>query len=351
MLGRAPGRPTPAAQASAGAAVDIDALIASIVAPYIVAAPEPFQALYVASIDQASSEQMRAVLHHPAFQALESVWRAIRWLVTELELGESLQLCLLDVSRDELRTDMLSAGGDVGRSGLYRRLVGQSATDDGAPWSLLVGDYTFALTDDDTDLLAWLGAIASHAGGPFLAAADASVLGCHSIMETPDPHDWQSVAGEAAAHWTALRRSSFAKWLGLALPRILLRLPYGKQSDAVDAFDFEELSAAREHEAYLWGNPAMACALLIGRAFLENGWKMQPGDEREVGDLPAHVFVQDDENHLQAGAELYLGERAGETILARGVMPFLSLRNQNAARLLRFQSLADPPQPLAGPWS
>jgi hypothetical protein len=26
----------------------------------------------------------------------------------------------------------------------------------------------------DTDLLAWLGAIASHAGGPFLAAADAS---------------------------------------------------------------------------------------------------------------------------------------------------------------------------------
>jgi type VI secretion system protein ImpC len=78
---------------------------------------------------------------------------------------------------------------------------------------------------------------------------------------------------------------------------------------------------------------------------------MQPGDEREVGDLPAHVFVQDDGKHLQAGAELYLGERAGEAILARGVMPFLSLRNQNAARLLRFQSLADPPHSLAGPWS
>ena len=349
VLGRAPQRPAQAAQPAASMAVDIDALIRKIVAPYIVAAPEPFQALYVASVDQASSEQMRAVLHHPAFQALESVWRAIRWLITELEIGESLQLCLLDVTRDELREDMVSAGGDVGRSGLYRRLVEQSAGND-EPWSLLVGNYTFALTDEDADLLAWLGTIASHAGGPFLAAADASVLGCRSIVETPDPHDWQSGAVEAATHWAALRRSPVAEWLGLALPRILLRLPYGKQSDPVDTFNFEELSAAREHEAYLWGNPAMACALLIGRAFLEKGWEMQPGDERDVGDLPAHVFLEDGEKRLQAGAELYLGERAGEAILARGAMPFLSLRNQNAARLLRFQSLADPPQPLAGTW-
>ena len=215
---------------------------------------------------------------------------------------------------------------------------------------MLVGNYTFALTDDDADLLAWLGAIAAHAGGPFLAAADASVLGCRSIMETPDPHDWQSGADEAATHWVALRRSPVAQWLGLAMPRLLVRLPYGKESDPVDTFDFEELSAVPEHDAYLWGNPAMACALLIGRAFLEKGWDMQPGDERDIGDLPAHVFVQEGTKVLKAGAELYLGERTGEAILARGVMPFLSLRNQNAARLLRFQSLADPPQPLAGPW-
>ena len=131
VLGRAPEQPAPAAQTSGRAAADVDALIAKIVAPYIVAAPEPFQALYVASVDEASGEQMRAVLHHPAFQALESVWRAIRWLITELEIGESLQLCLLDVTRDELRADMLSAGGDVERSGLYRRLVGQGTADDG----------------------------------------------------------------------------------------------------------------------------------------------------------------------------------------------------------------------------
>jgi type VI secretion system protein ImpC len=350
VLGRVPEQPAQVAQTSARAAVDIDALMGKIVAPYIVAAPDPHQALYAASVDEASGEQMRALLHHPTFQALESVWRAIRWLIAELEIGETLQLCLLDVTRDELRADMLSAGGDVERSSLYRYLAGQRAEDGGEPWSLLVGNYTFALTDDDADLLAWLGTIASHAGGPFLAAADASVLGCRSIVETPDPHDWSASADEAAAHWAALRRSPVAQWLGLALPRILLRLPYGKQTDPVDSFDFEELSSAREHESYLWGNPAMACALLIGRAFLEKGWEMRPGDELDVGDLPAYVFTEDGAKHLQAGAELYLGERTGEAILARGVMPFLSLRNQNAARLLRFQSLADPPQPVAGRW-
>jgi type VI secretion system protein ImpC len=348
LLGQPPEKPPPAAQTSARAAVD--ALIAKIVAPHIVAAPEPFQALCVASVDKAIAEEMRAVLHHPAFQALESVWRSVRWLITELEFGGSLQLCLLDVTRDELHADMLSAGGDVERSGLYRRLAGQSARDEGEPWSLLVGNYTFALTDDDADLLAWLGAIAAHAGAPFLAAADASVLGCRSIVETPDPHDWESDTGAAACHWNALRRSPVAPWLGLAMPRLLVRMPYGKESDPVDAFDFEELSAVPEHDAYLWGNPAMACALLIGRAFLAKGWAMQPGDERNIGDLPAHVFVQDGAKVLKAGAELYLGERTGEAMLARGVMPFLSLRNRNAARLLRFQSLADPARPLAGAW-
>jgi type VI secretion system protein ImpC len=136
----------------------------------------------------------------------------------------------------------------------------------------------------------------------------------------------------------------------LALPRILLRLPYGKRSDALEQFPFEELTAARDHEAYLWGNPAMACALLIGRTFLERGWDMEPGDERDVGDLPAHVYEHDGEKRLQACAEAYLSERAGEAMLARGLLPFLSLKNQNAARLMRFQSLADPAQALAGPW-
>jgi type VI secretion system protein ImpC len=350
LLGRKPEPTGTAPKQSAAQPVDIEGLIRHIVAPHIVPEASPFQAQYVASVDAAIGEQMRMLLHHPQFQALESAWRAIRWLIAELEIGDRLKLYLLDVTRDELRADMHSAGGNPENSALYRLLTQQREAVDGESWSLLVGNYTFTVQDNDIDLLAWLGAIASQAGGPFLAAADASVLGCRSVVDTPDPRDWPAIEGKAAQRWQALRQSAVAAWLGLALPRILLRLPYGKRSDAVEHFDFEELTPARDHEAYLWGNPAMACALLIGRTFLERGWEMEPGDERDVGDLPAHVYEHDGEKRLQACAEAYLSERAGEAMLARGLMPFLSLNHQNAARLLRFQSLAEPAQALAGPW-
>ena len=141
-----------------------------------------------------------------------------------------------------------------------------------------------------------------------------------------------------------------APYIGLAAPRMLMRLPYGKGTDPVSAFDFDELGTARAHESYLWGGGAMACALLIGRAFSARGWEMEPGDELDVEDLPAHAYVEDGEKRLQACAESHLSERAGQALLERGLIPLLSYANRNAIRVMRFQSVAEPPRALAGPW-
>jgi type VI secretion system protein ImpC len=348
------GKPTPSPQARVQAEKqrsDIHELIKNIVAPYIVPVADPLQSVYVASVDAAISEQMRAILHQPAFQAMESAWLGVQRLVTGLELGETLQLHLLDVTKDELLADIGPLRQDLEASGLYRLLVEQgSQMPGGQTWSVLVGNYTFGMGAADVALLASLGAVAAQAGGPFLAAADASVLGCHSLAGSPDPRDWQVSDAEAERRWQALRSSPLAPWLGLALPRLLLRLPYGKETDPVESFEFEEFAARQEHEQLLWGNPALACALLIGQSFVERGWDMEPGDQLDIGDLPAYSFEQDGETQLQACAEAYLTERAGEAILHRGLMPLLSFKNRNAVRVMRFQSLADPAQPLAGPW-
>jgi type VI secretion system protein ImpC len=116
-------------------------------------------------------------------------------------------------------------------------------------------------------------------------------------------------------------------------------LPYGPKTDPVESFPFDEL-APRTHEGYLWGNPAFACAQLAAAAVQQGG---SPGDVLDLDDLPAHTYRQDGEPHLQACAEAFLGDRAAQAILARGLMPFASLRDRNAIRLLRFQSLSDPP--------
>jgi type VI secretion system ImpC/EvpB family protein len=195
-----------------------------------------------------------------------------------------------------------------------------------------------------------LGAIASQAGAPLLAAAESSLLGCDSLRATPDPRDWQLPEDDDGRDWQSLRASPIAPWIGLALPRVLLRLPYGAKTDPLDALRFEELGLDAEHESYLWGNPALACALLIGQSFLDAGWDMQLGDRLELGDLPAHIVERDGEKRMQACAELYLSERAGEAMLERGLMPLMSYRNRNAVRVLRMQSLSQPLQALAGCW-
>ena len=332
--------------------IDIAAFLKQIVEPYITPAHEPQQQAFIAVIDALIGEAMRTVLHHPAFQALEAAWRGVHWLVTRLETGEALQLYLLDATRQELAADMAAAAGDLAACGLYRRLVDQSGgAPGGEPWSLLAGNYAFGAGPEDVTLLAALGAIAAQAGGPFLAMAEPGLLGVSFLAETPDPRDWRDLDTESERRWRALRASPAASWLGLMLPRVLLRLPYGQRTDPIESFPFEEMPSLHSHETFLWGNPAFAGALLIGLAFQEQGWAMAPGDRLEIDDLPAYTGQEQGETRLQPCAEALLSERAAEAMLARGVMPLLSFRNRNAARLLRFQSLADPPAALSGPWS
>ena len=107
-----------------------------------------------------------------------------------------------------------------------------------------------------------------------------------------------------------------------------------------ERFAFEEFGAAPVHGQFLWGSGGLACALLIGRAFMARGWDFKPGDEREIGDPPAYTFIKDDERELQACAEQYLGVAAGELLMAAGLMPVMSHRHRNAVTVMRVQSVA-----------
>lgn len=330
----------------------IDSFIQGIVAPHILPEVAAEQSSYLASVDETISSQMRNLLHQPAYQALESVWLSAYRLISRLETGEELKIYLLDISKPELAADITAAGENLQNSGLSRLLVEQGVqTMGGEPWSVLAGDYSFTASAEDTQLLAALGTIASQAGGPFLAAADVELLGCESLTRTPSAEQWQALDSETARRWQALRACSVAPWIGLALPRLLLRLPYGAHAEEIDSFQFEEIPLAPgEHEAYLWGSPAYACALLLAEAFQQRGWAMQPGDKLDIDDLPAFTYAGDEGRELLPCAETLLSERSGEAMLQRGLMPLLSYRNSNAVRVLRIQSVAEPLTALAGPW-
>jgi len=345
LLGRrsAPAAPTPTAA--------ISALIQRLVEPHIVPAVDPQASHFVAAIDHTLTTHMRRLLHHPDFQALESAWRAAHWVISNLETSDDLRIHLLDVTKQELATAFAGAT-TIEESTLHRLLTQAGASDDGeVAWSVLAGGFRFGPTSEDVELLGALGALGASIGAPFLAEANTALIGCSSLAQMPDPRQWAPLDAATAERWSVLRRSAAAPWLGLALPRIMLRAPYGRTTDPIEQFPFEEMPSPPLHEAYLWGSPAFACALLLGQAYTDAGPAMTPGDRQDLLDLPSHSYVDGGTPALTPSSEVAVSERTAETILARGLMPMVSFAQRNLVRVARFQSLADPPATLSGAWS
>jgi len=346
LLGRPPSAP-PSPPAAAGTGAVLDRWLRDLVAPHVKPDTVAPQRAVVEAIDQALTALMRRVLHDPALQALEAAWRGVDRLVRGLDLGAELQLWLLDASAGELRQDLQAHRADLGASALHRQLHPADGAD-ARRWGLLVLDQAFGAGADDLQTLAALGALAARAGAPLLAGATPALAGAAGADDLATPRQWRPEDDEALAWWQALRTAPMAPWIGLVLPRVLMRLPYGAATDPVSRFAFEEMPADRPHQAYLWGGGAPALALLVGHAFQQSGWAMDLADALELDDLPSHVFTEDGERHQQPVAEGLMPEEAGQALLERGLMPLLSYRNRPAARLLRWQSVAQPAQALQG---
>jgi len=313
----------------------LDEAIRRIVQPHLLPRPDPRQDELVAQVDAASSAVMRAILGHPQFQALEAAWRSAYFLLQRVETGVELKLNLVDITREELVESALS-GLTPCREG----------------WSVAACLHSFSPSEADCAVLARLAGIARQAGGPLLAGIHPRLMGCESMAATPDPDDWkQPLDAAGLAAWRLLRHHPDARWIGLAMPRLLLRLPYGRATSPTESFDFEEMPQPPAHEAYLWGSPAVACACLLGQSFNVRGWRLHPGLHSRLDGMPVHSYRLAGDPRMTPPAETLITDRIAERILDQGVMPLASSRSSDSVLLVRWQSIADPSSPLAGPWA
>jgi type VI secretion system ImpC/EvpB family protein len=310
-----------------------------IVAPHSLPKPDPRQEEVRNELDSVASEMMRIILSHPDFQSIEAAWRSVFLLLRHLEVNENLSIELIDLSREELFADVLSAP-DVRSTGLWRLLVDEAAGAPGAvPWSISAALYTFGGFAKDFEVLRRIASIAKAADAPFVAEA-------HAALAEQEPSE------ESAHAWQRLRSLPDARWIGLAFPRFLMRLPYGASTNSVDSFDFEEMpqaapDGAPDHYRYLWGNPAVACVCLLGETFHIQGFRMRPGSVNRLEGVPIHSYRP---NEATPPAECWMTERAAESLLDRGLMPLASVRNSDAVQFIAFRSIAHPAWPLSGFW-
>jgi len=313
----------------------VDRFIRQVVGPNIPGAP-PRHGSSIARVEAELSTRLRALLHRPEFQGLEATWRGLDFLVRNVT--EEIKLYVIDCSRAELAAAATAGSEDPVKRAIYRQLETIRP-------GVILGLYTFG--PPDHGVLAGIAGLARACQSAFVAGASPQLVGCSSFAVQPDPDDWTSESPDETEKFAALRRKREAACLGLAAPRFLLRQPYGKTSDPIEAFPFEEMPANPGHESYLWGNPALLCGHLLATAAADEALEAEYEEGGEVGGLPLHKFTSDGETQVKPCAEAWLNDRAAAAILSHGIMPVMSIRGRDAVQVLTLQSLSDPPAPLA----
>ena len=307
-------------------------------------------AAIIAEIDIKLSEQINLILHHKEFQSLESAWRGLHYLVNNTETDEKLKLRFMDISKDDLRRNIKRYKGIAwDQSPLFKQIYEEEYGQlGGEPYGCLVADYHFDHSAPDVDLLSSIGKVAASSHMPFIAGAAPSVMQMDSWQELANPRDLTKIFTQNLeyAAWNSLRQSEDSRYIGLAMPRFLARLPYGIRTNPVDNFNFEETTDGADHSKYVWANAAYAMAVNINRSFKHYGWcTMIRGVESGgvVENLPCHTFPTDDGGvDMKCPTEIAISDRREAELAKNGFIPLIHRKNTDYAAFIGAQSLQKP---------
>lgn len=249
---------------------------------------------YIGQLDRQIGRQLDAVMHAPEFQALEGRWRGLKMLVSRTDFRKNARIEVLDVSKDALQRDFEDTP-ELIQSGLYRlTYIEEYDTPGGQPISAMISDFEFANSPQDVALLRNVSKVAAAAHMPFIGSIGAAFFGKQSMEEVSAIQDIGNYFDRAEyIKWKSFRDTDDARYVGLTMPRVLGRLPYGKDTTPVRAFNYDEAVKGPDHDKYLWVNASFAFAANMVRSFVNNGWCVQirgPQAGGKVEDLPVHLY-------------------------------------------------------------
>jgi len=303
----------------------------------------------IAAIDKKLTEQVNAIIHHPDFQALESSWRGLSFLVNNTETDETLKIKVFNISKKDLSKTIGKFKGTLwDQSPLFKKLYeNEFGMPGGEPYGALLGDYYFDHTPPDVEMLAGMSQIAAAAHAPFITAPSPSLFNMESWQELSNPRDLTKIfQGPEYAPWRSFRESDDSKYVGLAMPRMLGRLPYGAKTSPVEEFAFEEETEGGKHDNYAWANAAYGMAVNITRAFKLYGWCSRIRGVESGGmveGLPCHTFPTDDGGVDQkCPTEIAITDRRESELARNGFMPLSHWKNTDYAVFVGAQSAHKP---------
>ena len=301
---------------------------------------------YIAKIDDTLSRQLDKIMHHAEFQRIESAWRSLKYLVDRTDFKANVRIELLDMTKQDLADDFEDAP-DTTQSGLYKHIyVQEYDTPGGEPISTVVSNYEFDAGAQDIALLTELSRVAAATHCPFLGSVGPNFFKKGDINDLPKVHDLENYMDRAEyIRWRTFRESEDSRYIGLTLPRFLLRLPYGKENNPVRAFNYEEQVNAEGSENYLWGNSSFAFAANMSRSFKDNGWCVNirgPESGGKVENLPIHLYDAGKGLQGKIPTEIIIPETRELEFAELGFIPLSYYKNSDYACFFSANSAQKP---------
>ncbi len=297
----------------------------------------------IAQIDHLLSIQLNEILHHPSFQRLEATWRGLRYLLDQSETSVMLKIRVLNCSKRELLRDLQRAP-EFDQSAIFKKVYEEEfGIFGGDPFGALVGDFEFTRHPEDIELLEKMSQVAAGAHAPFLTAAAAELMNLESFTNLDQPRDLAKIFDTTEyAKWKSFRQSEDSRYVGLCVPHILMRLPYGRETKVVDGFNYEEGVDGTDHTKYLWGNAAYALGARLTQSFAMYGWCASIRGVEGGGlveGLPAHTFKTDDGDiALKCPTEIAITDRREKELADLGFIPLVHCKGTDYAAFLSAQS-------------
>lgn len=303
----------------------------------------------ISALDGNLTAQINLILHHPEVQRLEGTWRGLHYLVNNTESSEMLKIRVLNIGKPELgQTLKRYKGASWDQSPIFKRVYEEEYGQfGGEPLGCLIGDYYFDHSPQDAELLGEMAKIAAAAHCPFISGASPGVMQMESWQELSNPRDLTKIfLNTEYAAWRILRESEDARYLGLVMPRLLARMPYGIHTHPVATFLFEEQTDGPTHGNFVWSNAAYAMAANINRSFKDYGWctsirGVESGGA--VDNLLCHTFPTDDGGvDIKCPTEIAISDRREAELAKNGFMPLVYRKNSDFAAFIGAQSLQKP---------
>ena len=288
----------------------------------------------IADVDARLSAQVNAIMHHADFQKMESTWRGLKFLVDRTDFRQNNKIEFINVSQADLLADFEDAP-DITRSGLYKHVyTAEYGQFGGQPVGAMISTYEFGPGTQDIQLLYKVASVAAMAHAPFIAAASKDFFGINTWEELPNLKDLKSIFEMPQyTKWRGFRDQEDARYVGLTLPRFLLRTPYGANTVPAKSFSFEE--EATSTDDFCWGSTAFAFASRLTESFAQYRWcanVIGPQGGGAVDNLPVYNFESMGQIQTKIPTQVLISERREYELAEEGFIA-LTMRkgSDNAA--------------------